>query len=146
VLTPWIGRTHERLAVDEVATGASNRSFGLTFAIVFALIGLSPLVRGRPVRGWAFVVAAVVFLAALMFPRGLAPLNRIWLRFGLFLHACISPVILALVFFATVTPIGLVRRALGKDSIRRQADEDAVTYWIERQPPGPEPGTMRRQF
>jgi hypothetical protein len=39
-----------------------------------------------------------------------------------------------------------VRRALGKDSIRRQADEGAVTYWIERQPPGPEPDTMRRQF
>jgi hypothetical protein len=145
-LTPWIGRTHERLAVDEVATGASDRSFGLTFAIVFALIGLSPLVRGRPVRAWAFVVAAVVFLAALMFPRGLAPLNRIWLRLSLALHACLSPVILALVFFTTVTPIGLVRRMLGKDPLRLRADDNAITYWIERQPPGPEPDTMRRQF
>jgi hypothetical protein len=65
-LTPWIGRSHERLAVDEVPPGASDRSFGLTFAIVFALIGLSPLVRGRPVHGWAFVVAAVVSLVALI--------------------------------------------------------------------------------
>ena len=143
MLTSWISRTHERLAVDEVATGASDGSFGLTVAIVFALIGLSPLVRGRPVRGWAFVVAAVVILAALIFPRGLAPLNRIWLRLGLFLHAC-----------TTGDPgLGLLHhgdsyrpRALGKDSIQRQADEDWVTYWIERQSPGPEPDTMGRQF
>ena len=97
-------------------------------------------------RGWALVVAAVVFLAALVFPRGLAHLNRLWIRLGLLLHACIGPVILALVFYTTVTPIGLVRRMLGKDPLRLRADQDAVTYWIERQPPGPEPDTMLRQF
>jgi len=145
-LTSRAGQTHERLAVDEAVTGPSDRSFGLTFAILFALLGLSPLVRGRSLRGWALVVAAVVFLAALAFPRGLAPLNRIWLRLGLLLHACVSPVILALVFYTTVTPIGLVRRVLGKDPLRLRADQKAVTYWIERQPCGPEPDTMLRQF
>lgn len=97
-------------------------------------------------RGWAVVVAAVVFLVALAFPRCLAPLNRIWHRLGLLLHACISPVILALVFYTTVTPIGLVRRLLGKDPLRLQADEGAATYWIECQPPGRGPDTMLRQF
>jgi hypothetical protein len=138
--------THERLVVDEVVTGSSNRSFGFVFSVLFAFLGLGPLVRGRPVRGWALVVAAAFLLAALALPRMLAPLNRLWLRFGLVLHACISPVIMGLVFYTTVTPIGLARRLLGKDPLRRRFERDAVTYWIERDPPGPAPDTMTRQF
>ena len=129
-----------------MVTGSSNRSFGFVFSVLFAFLGLGPLVRGRPVRGWALVVAAAFLLAALALPRMLAPLNRLWLRFGLVLHACISPVIMGLVFYTTVTPIGLARRLLGKDPLRRRFDRDAVTYWIERDPPGPAPDTMTRQF
>ena len=140
------GKTHERLVVDEVVSGSSNRSFGFTFAIVLTIVALWPLVRGRSVRGWALIVAAAFLLAALALPRLLAPLSRLWLRFGLLLHACISPIIMGLVFFTTVTPIGLVRRLLGQDPLRLRFDRDAVTYWIERHPPGPSPDTMRRQF
>jgi predicted membrane metal-binding protein len=140
------GETHERLVVDEVVAGSSNRSFGLTFAIVFAIIALWPLVRGRSVRGWALVVAVAFLLAALALPRVLGPLSRLWLRFGLVLHACISPIIMGLVFYTTVTPIGLVRRLLGQDPLRLRFDRDAVTYWIGRHPPGPAPDTMPRQF
>jgi hypothetical protein len=138
--------THERLVIDEAVTGPSNRSFGLVFSVLFAFLGLGPLTRGRPVRGWALVVAAAFLLAALALPRMLAPLNRVWLRCGLVLHACISPVIMGLVFYTTVTPIGLVRRLLGKDPLRLRWDRDAVTYWIERNPPGPASDTMPRQF
>jgi predicted membrane metal-binding protein len=140
------GETHERLVVDEVVSGSSNRSFGFTFAIVFAIVALFPLMRGRPVRGWALIVAAAFLLAALALPRVLAPLSRLWLRFGLLLHACISPIIMGLVFYTTVTPIGLVRRLLGQDPLRLRFDRDVVTYWIERHPPGPAPDTMPRQF
>lgn len=141
-----VGKTHERLVVDEGVSGSSNLSFGFTFAILFALFGLWPLVRGRPVHGWALIVAVAFLVATLTVPHVLAPLNRLWLRFGLLLHACISPVIMGLVFYTTVTPIGLVRRLLGKDPLRLRFDRDAVTYWIERHPPGPAPDTMPRQF
>jgi Saxitoxin biosynthesis operon protein SxtJ len=140
------GRTHERLVVDEVVSGSSNRSFGVTFAIVFTIVALWPLVRGRSVRGWALMAAAAFLLAALALPRVLAPLSQLWLKFGLFLHACISPIIMGLVFYTTVTPIGLVRRLLGQDPLRLRFDSGAVTYWIERHPPGPAPDTMPRQF
>lgn len=140
------GETHERLAVDEVVSGSSNRSFGFTFSVLLACVGLWPLMRGRTVRGWALIVAAAFLLAALARPRVLAPVNRLWLRFGLLLHACISPIIMGLVFYTTLTPIGLVRRMLGKDPLRLRFDRDAVTYWIERHPPGPAPDTMPRQF
>ena len=140
------GKTHERLVVDEVVGGSSNRSFGFTFAIVFAVVAFWPLMRGRSVRGWALIVAAAFLLATLALPRVLGPLNRLWLRFGLLLHACISPIVMGLVFFTTVTPIGLLRRLLGQDPLRLRFDRDAVTYWIERHPPGPAPDTMPRQF
>jgi len=140
------GEIHERLVVDEVVSGSSNRSFGFTFAIVFTIVALWPLIRGRSVRGWVLIVAAAFLLAALALPRVLAPLSRLWLRFGVLIHACISPIIMGLVFYTTVTPIGLVRRLLGQDPLRLRFDHDAVTYWIERNPPGPAPDTMPRQF
>jgi saxitoxin biosynthesis operon SxtJ-like protein len=140
------GRTHERLVADEVVSGSSNRSFGFTFAIVFTIVALWPLVRGRSVRGWALIAATAFLLATLALPRVLAPLSKLWLKFGLLLHACISPIIMGLVFYTTVTPIGLVRRLLGQDPLRLRFDSVAVTYWIERHPSGPAPDTMPRQF
>jgi hypothetical protein len=145
-VTPLTPETHERLVAAEVMAVGSNRSFGIVFSVLFAFLGLGPLVRGRPGRGWALVVAAAFLLAALALPRLLEPLNRVWHSFGLVLHACISPVIMGLVFYTTVTPIGLVRRWLGKDPLRLRLDRGAVTYWIERNPPGPAPDTMPRQF
>jgi len=98
------------------------------------------------VRGWALLIAAAFFLAALAAPRVLSPLRRLWLRIGLLIHTCMSPIILGLVFYTTVTPMGIVRRLLGWDPLRLRFDRDAVTYWIERHPPGPAPDTMPRQF
>lgn len=141
-----VSGTHERLVVEEVVTGSSNRAFGLTFALVFAFVGLWPLVRGRPVRGWAVIVAAIFLLAALAIPLVLSPLKRLWLKFGLLLHACMSPVIMGLVSYSTVTPMGIVGRMLGWDPLRLRFESDALTYWIERDPPGPTPDTMPRQF
>jgi hypothetical protein len=138
--------THERLAAEEVIRAPSDRSFGVVIAAVLGVVGLSPLVRGRPVRWWSVAAAAVFFGLALALPRALAPLNRLWLRMGLLLHAVINPVIMALLFYTTVTPIGLVMRVLGKTPLRLQIDRRAATYWIPRSPPGPSPDTMRRQF
>jgi saxitoxin biosynthesis operon SxtJ-like protein len=138
--------THERVVADEEVAGSSDRAFGLVFSLLSACLAMGPLVRGRPVRGWALVVAALFLLAALVRPAALAPLNRIWLKAGLLLHACVSPVIMALIFYTTVTPLGLLRRLLGHDPLRLRLDPDAVTYWIERDPPGPTPERMRRQF
>ncbi|MGH7412618.1 MAG: SxtJ family membrane protein, partial [Candidatus Rokuibacteriota bacterium] len=92
------------------------------------------------------VVAAIFLTLALVRPRTLAPLNRLWLRLGLVLHACISPVILGLLFYGTVAPIGLLLRLFGKDVLRLRFEPASPTYWIERRPPGPAPDTMPRQF
>jgi predicted membrane metal-binding protein len=138
--------SHESFARDDDVRGSSNRQFGLVFAVVFAVIAAWPLLHGRPPRWWSLAVAALFLLLALALPGVLAPLNRLWLRFGLLLHAVVSPVVLGLVFFSTVTPIGLVLRLLGKDLLRLRLEPEATSYWIERRPPGPGGDTMPRQF
>jgi hypothetical protein len=137
---------HETYTRDEQVDGPSDRSFGLVFAAIFALIGLLPLLFGRGPRVWALAAAGLFLLAALAFPPVLAPLNRLWLKFGLLLHRFVSPIALGIMFFLVITPMGLVMRAMGKDFLRLRLDPAADSYWIERKPPGPAPESLKNQF
>jgi hypothetical protein len=138
--------THEDFARTEGVRGSSDRSFGLVFTGFFLLVGLWPLVRRGPVKGWALALAAVFLVVSLVCPAALGPLNRLWLRFGLLLQRVVSPVVLGVLFFFTVTPIGLLMRLSGKNPLHLGFDREATTYWIDRHPPGPAPDTMRHQF
>jgi hypothetical protein len=88
----------------------------------------------------------VFLVLGLAWPRILAPLNRIWTRLGLFLGMIVSPVVLGLMYFVVVTPIGVLMRCLGKDPLRLRRDPGTKSYWIMREPPGPPGETMRDQF
>ena len=79
-------------------------------------------------------------------PPVLHPLNLIWLRFGLLLHSVVNPIVMALVFYGTVLPTGMVARLMGKDLLRLRREPEADSYWIPRTPPGPAPETMKDQF
>jgi hypothetical protein len=138
--------SHENFQRDDEVKSSSNRQFGLVFAVLFGLVAAWPLLDGRPPRWGSLVLAGIFLILAVALPGVLAPLNRIWFRIGLALHSVVSPIVLGLVFFTTVTPIGLVLRLLGKDPLRRRPEPDAVTYWIERTPPGPSGDSMPRQF
>jgi hypothetical protein len=137
---------HESLTRRQEVPGSSNRSFGLVFAAVFALVALVPWLAGGALRWWALALGAVFLLVALAFPAKLAKLNRAWYKLGLLLHRIVSPLVLGLMFFVAITPIGLLMRALGKDPLRLKRDPQATTYWIERIPPGPAPESLRDQF
>jgi hypothetical protein len=137
---------HEDLSREDEVKGSSERGFGIVFAVLFAIIGLFPLLGDGGVRWWSLGLAAAFLAAAHLAPAVLKPLNRLWLKFGLLLHRIVNPLIMGLLFFATVTPIGLIMRALGKDPLRLSFDRSARTYWIERDPPGPAPDTMKNQF
>jgi large-conductance mechanosensitive channel len=117
----------------------SNRSFGVVFAVVFALLGLTVH------AGWLAVAAAFAAVAFLA-PAWLARLNRLWFRFGILLHHVVNPIVMGFLFFVVILPIALLMRAFGKDPLRLKRDAQASTYWIAREPPGPAPGSMRKQF
>ena len=139
------GTTHEDLSRQHEERSGSDRSFGLVFAAVFAIIALTPLLFGEGIRVWALLPGVAFLGIALVRPATLAPLNKAWLAFGRVLHRLVSPVVLGFLFYVVITPTGLLLRALGKDPLRLSLKPDAATYWIERQP-GPKPETMRNQF
>ena len=131
-------------AHTEVKVG-SERSFGIVFAVVFAIIAFWPLVfHGNPVRLWALAIAAIFLVLAFVAPHVMKPLNILWFKFGMLLSKIISPIAMGIIFFVTVTPIGLIRRMKDSDPLNQNFDADADSYWITR-----EPGdltSMRKQY
>lgn len=145
-MKPDVSSFHESLRREEAVQGPSDRSFGLTFAVVFALIGgASWLLDGAHALAW-LGGAAVFLILALAAPGILAPLNRAWMKLGLLLHKIIQPVILALLYFVAITPVALLARLTGHDPLRLRFERQATSYWIERRPPGPDPQSLRNQF
>ena len=94
----------------------------------------------------ALAAAAVFLVLAIAAPRLLRPLNRLWHRFGLLLARFMNLLVLGLLFYFVITPMGLIMRMAGKDPLRLRWRPEADSYWIERAPPGPKPETMKNQF
>jgi hypothetical protein len=135
---------HETLIRDRPVTGSSNRGFGLTFAGFFALLcGLSAW-RGGAHWPWWLGAAIVCALVALTVPAILAPFNWVWTRLGLLLHRIVNPIVMAVIFFGAVVPLGLLMRLLGKRPLSLVLDAKASSYWIERSET--RTGSMTQQF
>lgn len=118
----------------------SERNFGLWFAVLSVAFGV-----WRPAIRWPMlVVAGMLLLVSLASPRILRPFNVAWFHFGMALGRVVNPIVMAVIFFAVVTPIGFLKtRVFGKDSLRRDLDRTAASYWIPRTD---QPESMRRQF
>lgn len=138
---------HEDLKRSEPVKLPSDRSFGIVMGCFFILLAVVPaIIRHHPIRLWALWVASASFALALVWPRALWPLNLASFRLSRVLYRIVSPVILGILYFAVVTPVGLLMRAFGQDPLRLRRDKSVGSYWILRDPPGPAPGSMKQQF
>jgi hypothetical protein len=137
---------HEDLKRAEVIRGSSDRNFGLVFALAFTVLGLAPLRKHGHIRIWMLVVAGVFLVVAIFKPSILHFLNVAWTKLGLLLSKVMNPIVTALMFFLVFTPAAAIARMLGKDPLRLKLEPKKGTYWIVRQPPGPQPDSMSRQF
>jgi hypothetical protein len=138
--------THEDFIRPDTVRRSSNRTFGLVFAAFFFTLAILPLLRGHATHWWALPCSAFFLLAALLAPKVLAPLNQAWTALGVLLHKITNPVILGIFFYLIFVPFGWVLRRMGKDFLRLRPAREAASYWIPRQPPGPEPASMSQQF
>tara|TARA_B100001063_G_C16551318_1_gene446201 strand:+ start:98 stop:481 length:384 start_codon:yes stop_codon:yes gene_type:complete len=120
----------------------SNRSFGIVFFIVFLLISLYPLINNESIRVWSAIVSLIFLILGLINSRILTPFNHLWFKLGMFLGKIISPLIMGMIFFFVVTPIGLFMRFLKKDLINLRFN-NSKSYWIEKK--GPK-SNMKNQF
>ena len=124
----------------------STRSFGIVFCVVFLLIGLYPLLHEAQVRVWSLAVAGVFLFFAFFFSSVLQPLNVLWFRFGMLLARIVNPIVMFVIYVTTIVPFGLGARLFGKDLLRVKLDPKQQSYWVEREPPGPEPKSLKNQF
>ena len=125
----------------------SDRGFGLVFAAVFSIVAGFQGWSGGIAAAWGWLAVALTFAAAaLVAPKILNPLNRLWFRFGMLLHRIVTPVILGLMFYGTVVPTGLALRLFGKDLLHLKAEPEAESYWIKREPSEITPESLRNQF
>jgi len=142
-------KEHQILTTDHEQTLPSERSFGLLFGAVFALLAG----YGLLFKGWSLVVVLSLVAVALAFvllgflvPRVLRPLNWLWFQLGQLLGKIVSPVVLGAIFFLILTPVSLVARLFGRDALRLKRKASQTSYWLDRAPPGPEPESFKNQF
>ena len=121
---------------------SSNRSFGILFSIVFAAIAFWPLLNLGEIRVWSVIVSSIFLLLGLINSKLLYPLNLIWVKFGELIGKIVAPLVMALIFFIILTPIGIFLRLIGKDLLNIKLNNNK-TYWIKRDK---KPGSMKRQF
>ena len=126
---------------DKIKLG-SNRSFGIVFFVVFLLIALYPLISNGEIRIWSLIVSLIFLVLGLINSKFLNPLNKLWFKFGLFLGKIVTPIIMGIIFFLVVTPIGLIMKVLRKDLLNLRYNKNK-TYWIEKS--GPK-SKMKNQF
>jgi len=131
---------------DEVVVGPSDRNFGFTMATVFALIGGLGLYKGSSHAPIWLGISAVFAGLAVWRPQSLGLANRSWLKLGLLMYRFVNPVIMALLFFGAILPIGLAMRIFGKDFLKLRRDRSTTTYWLPRTDPRPPSESMRQQF
>lgn len=129
--------------------GPSDRAFGMTVGGILAALGTARLLWGDP-STWSTAAlvggGTALIVPALLFPRILAPLNRLWTKFGALLASIVNPVVMLLMFITVFVPAALVMRLMGRDPLLRRIDRAAASYWIDRTPPGPPSDSLIHQF
>lgn len=125
----------------------SNRTFGLLFIGVFAILGAYGLWRGwstELVKAF-FIVSALLLVVTLLVPKLLTPFNKAWYQLGLLMGKVVSPIVLGVIFFIIITPVAIVTKLAGRDALKLRK-QNVDSHWIDRKPPGPEPESFKEQF
>ncbi len=119
----------------------NNITFGILFFIFFLIIGFYPLISNEPIRIWSVIVSLVFLIITIIKPNLFTFLNKLWVKFGFLLGKIISPIVMGLVFFFVVAPIGILVRIFKKDFLGLK--RGASSYWINRED---KLQSMKKQF
>tara|TARA_B100000029_G_scaffold206189_1_gene203987 strand:- start:133 stop:531 length:399 start_codon:yes stop_codon:yes gene_type:complete len=123
---------------------SSNRSFGLLFFLVFFIIAFWSF-RGNfgQIKVWSICLSLAFLALGLINSKLLTPLNKSWHYLGIFLGMVVSPIVMGIIYFLVVSPIGFIMRLLGKDLLRLKFDKNIKSYWINKDKIK---STMKNQF
>jgi hypothetical protein len=130
---------------QQSVTKKELQQFSYIVGAIFLAIGLWPFVFGGELpRIWALAVGGLLVFSGIVLPRSLIPVHRAWMSLGHALGWVNTRIILGLVFFVMITPMGMIMRLFGKDPLSRHFISSAQSYRVTRVP---REGThMRNQF
>ena len=111
---------------------ASEKSFGITFSLIFIIIAIYPLFQSQNSNFWAFICSLILLLLAFFKPSLLVLPNKVWFNFGKIIGSIMKPIIILPIYLITVLPIGIIMRLLGKDLLRLKLNKNINSYWINR--------------
>ena len=120
----------------------SNKNFGIVFFIVFLLVAFYPLTFNGEIKIWSLLISLLFLLLGMMNSKILTPLNKTWFKFGIILGKIVSPIIMGIIFFLVVTPVGLIMKVLKKDILNLKYNNDK-TYWVKK---NGQKSKMKNQF
>ena len=122
---------------------SSNKSFGLVFFVIFIIIALWPLLNDGNIRIWSIIISIIFLILGLLNSKILTPFNKLWMRLGALLGIIVSPIVMGVVYFGIITPIGLIMKLFGKDVLNLKLDKNKKTYWTLKKKI---PSKMKDQF
>lgn len=124
------------------------RKFGFTIAIALAVLGAAVFLVGKKPAAaqvlWG--VAGALAVAGGLFPPALRWPHKVWMTLAFLIGWMVSRIILGIVFFLVITPIGSLMRILGKDLLNERIDRNAESYWIRREAREDDPGRYEKLF
>ena len=109
----------------------TNKNFGIVFFIVFLLIALWPLLNENEIRIWSLLISFILLALGLINSNLLTPLNKIWIKFGIFLGNFFAPIVMGIIFFLVVTPTSIIMKILKKDLLNLKKNNND-SYWIQK--------------
>ena len=121
----------------------SNKSFGIVFFVIFIIVALWPLLKDENIRVWSLIVSIIFLILGLLNSKILTPLNKLWMRLGILLGSIVSPIVMGVVYFGVITPIGIIMKIFGKDVLNLKIDKNKNTYWTLKKKI---PSKMKDQF
>jgi Saxitoxin biosynthesis operon protein SxtJ len=122
-----------RQEIKELKTGTKElRKFGLLVGGVFAALGILYYLRGKPIFPWFVIPGGLLIFFGLIFPKALKLVYLVWMTLAILLGFVVSHVLLTVLFYLAVTPVGLLARLCGKDFLGLKPGSKASSYWIAR--------------
>ena len=107
----------------------SEKNFGIVFSLIFFIISLYLYFVYDKIYYQLFALSIIFLLASVLFSKILIIPNKIWVKFGNILNRIISPIIMFIIYFFVITPIGLMMKILGKDLLNQKINIQKKSYW-----------------
>jgi len=108
------------------------RKFGITMFVALGLLGGLFFWRGRDYYTCFLILSAVFLFLGIAAPILLWPVHKVWMTLAVVMGWVMTRVIMTILFYLIVTPLGLIARLSGKDFLGVKIDRNAESYWIPK--------------